>query len=195
MTATVVKKNLDFVGEPGEQVAAARAVRAGRRDRDGEQRRAHRHRHDSDAEALHDPGPRARCRWSARRGSPTAACSPRHRRDRPVHADERSRRRPLHLRRAQGLHVGARTARRPPSSGLPAKVTRQGHHERDARRRTSCSPAGSTSRRSPGRIARGSTSPSCSRSSRRRSRTRSCSTRTRDIPAPTRPSARRSCRR
>ena len=65
--------------QPGEQVAAARALHANRRHRGREQRRAHGRRHGEHAAALHDPGTRARAARlleGARRPQPCSTTAP-----------------------------------------------------------------------------------------------------------------------
>ena len=56
----------------------------------------------------------------------------RHRRNRPVQADRRSSRRPLHLRRPEGLHVGAER-RHHRGQRAAGEGDAQGRHERDDR--------------------------------------------------------------
>ena len=102
----------------------------------------------------------------------------------PYRLTRRGPRRPLHLPGAEGLHVGPRR-RHDRRDGLPAKVTSRSSRTR-RRRRTSCSPAALNvaTIAGPDR-ARLNKANLFTKVTVGRSRTSSSSTRTRGIPAPT----------
>ena len=182
--------------QPGEQVAAARAVHADRRDGHREQQRAHRRGHDDDAATRSCSRASRSSRSSARGARRPQPARPRHERDRPVLGSQA--RWPATTTRSRCARAtrGGRTAPRPPSTGCPRRSTLKVVTNETDRREPPAHAAASTSRRSSG--------PDRARLNKTdlfkivlapRSRTSSSSTRTRAIPPRTRPSARRSCRR